>query len=211
MSSQSEGVGWSRPMAVAGFAGGADVGRGRCKAFAARLWSGSRFVITDPSSGGLRLVLLANATTLSVGDLAVAPYFTPIPGQLSYSPNGAVGCAVLRVTASGWGVVDKTQLCDLSFASIQHASVAGTCDGTIGGQYHAVFSGNQVVLATRRQRRRPRDLILPNQASPCRSTPSGGPQCASGNLMPAYSNERIEERDSAPFEVARVAGDQSPT
>ncbi len=101
-------------------------------------------VITDPG-GGLRLVLLPNASAVAVGDLTVALYFTPIPGQLSYSPNGAVGCAVLRATASGWSVVDKTQICDISLSTIQHASVAGTCDGTIAGQYHGVFAGNQVV------------------------------------------------------------------
>lgn len=99
-------------------------------------------VITDPSSGGLRLVLLPNAT-LAANDIVIGLYFTPIPGQLDYSPNGSVGCAVMKYTGSGWQVIDKTQLCELHFSQLQHASAASVCDGTLAGTYNGIFSGNQ--------------------------------------------------------------------
>ena len=99
-------------------------------------------VITDPSSGGLRLILQPTAS-VAANDVIVALYFTPIPGQLDYNPTGAVACAVLRYTGSGWAVVDKTQLCELHFAQNQHASAAGVCDGTLAGTWNGVFSGNQ--------------------------------------------------------------------
>jgi hypothetical protein len=104
-------------------------------------------VITDPS-GALRLVLLPNAASLTTGDITIGLYFTPIPGQLDYSPNGSVGCAVLRYTGSGWAVVDKTQLCELHFSVLDHATAPGVCDGTIAGTYNGLFSGNQPLAGT---------------------------------------------------------------
>ncbi len=100
-------------------------------------------VITDPSSGGLRLILAPNVASISANDVVVGLYFTPIPGQKDYAPNGAVGCAVLKYTGSGWSVVDKTQLCELHFSTLQHASTANVCDGTLAGTWNGVFTGNQ--------------------------------------------------------------------
>jgi hypothetical protein len=104
------------------------------------------YVLTDSSSGGLKLVL--TPATLSTGALTIGLYFVPIAGQLSYPPSGLVGCAVLKKTASGWGVVDKTQLCELSFALIKHASSAGVCDGTLAGAFKGIFSANQPLGGT---------------------------------------------------------------
>jgi len=103
-------------------------------------------VLTDSSSGGLKLALLP--ASLQPGSLAVVLYFTPIAGQLSYPPTGATGCAVLSYTGSGWSVVDKSQMCDFNFAQIKHASSPGTCDGTIAGSFTGIFSGNQPLGAT---------------------------------------------------------------
>lgn len=105
-------------------------------------------VITDPSSGGLRLVLAPNVTNIVANDVVVGLYFTPIPGQLDYNPNGSVGCAVLKYTGSGWSVVDKTQLCELHFSTLQHASAANVCDGTLAGTWNGIFSGNQPLAGT---------------------------------------------------------------
>lgn len=99
-------------------------------------------VITDPSSGGLRLVLTPS-TAIATNDVVIGLYFTPIPGQLDYSPNGSVGCAVLRYTGSSWAVVDKTQLCELHFSQMQHASAMNVCDGTLAGTFNGIFTGNQ--------------------------------------------------------------------
>lgn len=105
-------------------------------------------VITDPSSGGLRLILAPNVTNIVANDVVIGLYFTPIPGQLDYNPNGSVGCAVLRYTGSGWAVVDKTQLCELHFSMLQHASAANVCDGTLAGTWNGIFSGNQPLAGT---------------------------------------------------------------
>jgi hypothetical protein len=101
-------------------------------------------VTTDPSSRGLRVILVSD-WNLAAGALTVGIYFTPIGGQLSYPPNGAMACAVVRSTGTGWSVVDKTQLCEVQLSVIQHASKPGVCDGTIAGIFRGVFSGNQVL------------------------------------------------------------------
>lgn len=105
-------------------------------------------VITDPSSGGLRLILAPNVMNIVTNDVVIGLYFTPIPGQKDYSPNGSVGCAVLRYTGSGWAVVDKTQLCELHLSTLQHASAANVCDGTLAGTWNGIFSGNQPLAGT---------------------------------------------------------------
>jgi hypothetical protein len=105
-------------------------------------------VQSDPSNGGLRLILLPNASAVATNDVVIGLYFAPIPGQLDYTPNGSVGCAILRATSSGWAVVDKTQLCELHFSVLQHASAASVCDGMIAGTFNGIFSGNQPVAGT---------------------------------------------------------------
>jgi len=103
-------------------------------------------VATDPS-GGVKLILLPT-TAVVANDLAIALYLTPIPGQLSYPPNGASGCALLRYTGSAWAVVDKSQLCDLQFSTLSLATTPGVCDGLIQGTFTGVFSANQTLGAT---------------------------------------------------------------
>ena len=126
------------------------------------------FVLTDPSSGGLRLVLLPDAT-IRAGDVAIGLYFTPIPGQLTYGLNGTVGCAVLRYTGSSWSVVDKTQLCELHFAVMQHASAPNVCDGTIAGSFRGIFSANAALAGT---------FVLPSDVAAAQITP---PSCRAMN------------------------------
>lgn len=98
-------------------------------------------MLTTDSGGGVRAILLPKPA-ISSGDVVVALYFTPIQGQLSYPPNGATGCAVLRYTGADWAVVDKSQMCELSLAELSLASAAGACDGTVSGTYRAVMAAN---------------------------------------------------------------------
>jgi hypothetical protein len=97
-------------------------------------------VLTDPARG-IQLILVPRST-LTPGDLSVGVYFTPYPGQTSYPPNGSVGCVVLRYANSGWTVVDKTQLCEVTLAQLTYASAPNVCDGTLGGTFRGVFGGN---------------------------------------------------------------------
>ena len=96
-------------------------------------------VQTDPS-GNVKLILLPKAST-SNGDVVIGVYFFAKPGQLSYPPNGSVGCAVLRYQ-NGWQTVDKSQMCEVTLSQLKFASTPGVCDGVMSGSYKGVFSGN---------------------------------------------------------------------
>ena len=96
-------------------------------------------VQTDPS-GNVKLILMPKAGT-SNGDVVIGVYFFAKPGQLSYPPNGSVGCAVLRYQ-NGWQTVDKSQLCEVNLTQLSFASKPGSCDGVMAGSFKGVFSGN---------------------------------------------------------------------
>ena len=144
----------------------------------------SGMVLTDSSSGGLKLVLMP--ASLQAGALTIGLYFRPIAGQLSYVPSGATGCAVLKSTGSSWAVVGKTQLCDLNFSVIKHASSQGTCDGTLAGTFYGVFSGNQPLAGT---------FYLPSDVAASQITQ---PSCLPPN-SPCTSNSQCCSKSCAPY------------
>jgi hypothetical protein len=93
----------------------------------------------DPS-GNVKLILSPKVGT-SNGDVVVGVYFFAQPGQMSYPPNGSVGCAILEYQ-NGWKVIEKSTLCEVSLSQLQFASQKDTCDGAMVGTFKGVFSGN---------------------------------------------------------------------
>lgn len=100
----------------------------------------------DPS-GNVKVILMPKLST-SQGDLVVGVYLFAQPGQLSYPPNGSVGCVILSNKGSSWGVIDKTQICEVTLSALQFASQPGVCDGVIAGVFKGIFSGNQPVAGS---------------------------------------------------------------
>ena len=98
------------------------------------------FVQPDPA-GNLKLILAPKVSTTQ-GDIVLGVYFFATLGQLSYPPNGSVGCVVFRDEGSSYSVVEKTTMCDLELTNLVLASSPGVCDGVISGSFTALFSGN---------------------------------------------------------------------
>lgn len=104
-------------------------------------------VLPDPS-GKVKVVLQHTAQFMS-GDAVVVVYLTPAVGQSNYPPNGAVGCAVFKVSASGsLQTVDATQLCEVNLTTLHFASQPGVCDGAIAGGFTGVFGSNKTLAGT---------------------------------------------------------------
>ncbi|XYH93875.1 hypothetical protein ACMHYB_39400 [Sorangium sp. So ce1128] len=137
-------------------------------------------VMPDPS-GNVRVVLLP-ALDPSAGDIVVGVFFFAAPGQMSYPPNGNVGCAVFEYTGSSYAVIETTKLCEVNLTTLEFASQSGVCDGQMTGAFHGIFEGNRPLAGSFSL---PFDLATSDVAPPACQPPDGpcssNSDCCSGS------------------------------